>query len=180
MDAGVKAAMLKSSHLVAEKLGVATADTTPTTPTRNPASLRRVHSTESLGSPRPGFMVDAHAFEPPKSAGLPNHVSAQTAHPSPYGATSGRSRQASVDIGRFFSKSVINLGTASSADLTLGGKTSKDKHGSTKNLSPMRFCSLLQGQSSLQLDVEDIKKLRLMLRNESAKYVILPCFSYSH
>ncbi|RXW23275.1 hypothetical protein EST38_g2577 [Candolleomyces aberdarensis] len=58
----------------------------------------------------------------------------------------------------------------STLDLASGGKVAKDKNGTVKNLSPTRFCSILQGQSSLQMDVEDIKKLRLMLRNESASW----------
>ncbi|KAF6759877.1 armadillo-type protein [Ephemerocybe angulata] len=171
MDAGVKAAMLKSSHMVSEKLGMAPA-TISGTPPRN--TLRRVHSTESLGSPRAAFMNDA--FEPPRTAGLPSHVSAQTAHQSPYGGgrsfVSRHASGASVDVTRLFSKSHVNLGSSSNLDLALGlgGKVPKDKNGTGKNLSPMRFCSILQGQSSLQIDIEDIKKLRLMLRNESASW----------
>jgi hypothetical protein len=46
-------------------------------------------------------------------------------------------------------------------------KPSKDK-GSTKNLTPLRFFSILTGTSSTQLEVENVKKLRLLLRNESA------------
>jgi len=170
MDSGVKAAMLRTSHVITEKLGP-----TPTivgTPPRA-ASLRRVHSTESLGSPRAPFMRDVDAFEPPRTAGVPGHVSA---HQSPY--NTGRSnsprqgtghwRGSSVDVGRFFSKSTVNLGAMSSLDLVSAGKA-KEKGSSAKNVSPMRFCSILQGQSSLQIDVEDIKKLRLMLRNESAR-----------
>lgn len=61
----------------------------------------------------------------------------------------------------------------STLDLASGAKVTKDKNGTVKNLSPTRFCSILQGQSSLHMDVEDIKKLRLMLRNESARYVLL-------
>ena len=100
------------------------------------------------------------------------HVSA---HQSPYGSTrtSSHSRHQSVGSG-FFSKSQINLSSFSNLDLTSGGKssngkTAKDKYGSGKNLAPMKFCSLLQGQSSLSIEIEDIKKLRLMLRNESAR-----------
>jgi hypothetical protein len=46
-------------------------------------------------------------------------------------------------------------------------KPSKDK-GPAKNLTPSRFFSILTGTSSTQLEVENVKKLRLLLRNESA------------
>jgi hypothetical protein len=178
MDAGVKAAMLKSSHLVSDKIGPTPAMTVSGTSPRN--TLRRVHSTESLGSlgsPRAPFMGDTvgTTHEPPRTAGLPSHVSA---HQSPYGAARSiatHSRHTSGHWGGsgFFSKSQINLASFSTLDLSSGGKSngkgSKDKQGSAKNLSPMKFCSILQGQSSLQIDIEDIKKLRLMLRNESAR-----------
>ena len=48
-------------------------------------------------------------------------------------------------------------------------KGSKDKEKEKwKDITPTRFCSMLTNTSSTQLEVEAIKKLRLMLRNESA------------
>lgn len=142
----------------------------PATPPRG-TGLRRVHSTESLSSPRPAFLNDVENKPPPPSAGA--YVSA---HNSPY--ASNRSRQASGHFrgASLFSRSQSNLGSnlASMSNLDLAGslKPTKDKTATVKQLSPMRFCSILQGQSSLHIDVEDIKKLRLMLRNESARYVL--------
>jgi hypothetical protein len=141
----------------------------PATPPRG-TGLRRVHSTESLSSPRPAFLNEVESKQPPPSAGA--YVSA---HNSPY--ASNRSRQGSGHFrgASLFSKSQSNLGSnlASMSNLDLAGslKPAKDKTATVKQLSPMRFCSILQGQSSLHIDVEDIKKLRLMLRNESARYV---------
>jgi hypothetical protein len=48
------------------------------------------------------------------------------------------------------------------------GKLAKDK-ALAKSISPARFCSILTGTSSTQLELETVKKLRLLLRNESAK-----------
>lgn len=47
----------------------------------------------------------------------------------------------------------------------------KDKTVKSAALTPAKYCNLLTSASSTQLDVEVIKKLRLMLRNESARYV---------
>ncbi|KAJ2918485.1 hypothetical protein MD484_g1959, partial [Candolleomyces efflorescens] len=177
MDASVKAAMLKTSHVITEKTAPAGATfALPGTPPRNNSvGLRRVHSTESLGSPRAPFMHE-DSIGSPRTAGSPTHVSA---HQSPYGSGrpygqrqgSGHWTGGSVDMGRLFSKSHITLPSMSTLDLASGAKVTKEKNGTVKNLSPTRFCSILQGQSSLHMDVEDIKKLRLMLRNESARYV---------
>ncbi|EKM58484.1 uncharacterized protein PHACADRAFT_117477 [Phanerochaete carnosa HHB-10118-sp] len=53
-------------------------------------------------------------------------------------------------------------------------KTAKEKGKKDKGretaVSPRRYCNLLQSASSLQLDIEVVKKLRLMLRNESASW----------
>jgi hypothetical protein len=50
------------------------------------------------------------------------------------------------------------------ADLT--GNTARGKV-----LSPLQFVSLLTGKSSLELEVDVVKKLRLLLRNEAARWV---------
>jgi len=44
---------------------------------------------------------------------------------------------------------------------------SKDK-AFGKTVTPVNFCSILFSSSSLTLDIEVVKKLRLMLRNEAA------------
>jgi hypothetical protein len=45
----------------------------------------------------------------------------------------------------------------------------KDKSAAAKNLTPAKFFGLLSGTSSTQLEVETVKKLRMLLRNESAR-----------
>ncbi|EAU85331.2 hypothetical protein CC1G_07601 [Coprinopsis cinerea okayama7 len=170
MDSTVKAEMIKSSQvLTLNPPPSAPAQAPPSTPPRS-TGLRRVHSTESLASPRPPFMNEgAYGSHTPKTSGYVSTHNSPYAAPRPRQA-SGHTRGASL----FFSKSqgnlAANLASMSSLDLTSLGKPAKDKSGTVKNLSPMRFCSMLQGQSSLQIDVEDIKKLRLMLRNESASW----------
>ena len=50
-------------------------------------------------------------------------------------------------------------------------KSKKDKAKDTA-LSPQRYSDVLEATSSMQLDIEFVKKLRLMLRNESARCVL--------
>ncbi|KAJ3505341.1 hypothetical protein NLJ89_g7475 [Agrocybe chaxingu] len=172
MDASVKAAMLKSSQTMA--ISPVPEPSPPSTPRTN-RGPRRAHSTESL-SPRhatiASLMNDNSELPYPGLSAAP-----VSAHISPYLSSperkaSGHSRGLSFDPPRFFSKSQINLAEPSSSstlDLLAGSKVSKEKGISvSKNISPTRFCSILTGTSSTQLDVEDLKKLRLLLRNESA------------
>lgn len=162
MDSTVKAAMLKSSQTMAPN------PPKPVTPpvTPRPIALRRVHSIESLDSPRsskPYLDYDIPAPPNPPFAG--RQVSA--IHGSTPRKSSGHSRGISFDA---FSRSQVHLPmSASTLDLGTGGKAGKDKLTAAKNLSPTKFFSILSGTSSTQLDVEDIKKLRLLLRNETAR-----------
>lgn len=173
MDSTVKAAMLKSSTILA-KQPREIPSVLPGTPR---GTLRRAVSTESLGSPLQNLGTDRDAFEPPHPPFAGGQVSA---HHSPYlsassprKASGSHSRGLSFDAQRLFSRSQVNLATDSSADLTLapGPLSAKDKGTvRAKNISPTKFCSILTGTSSLQLDIEDVKKLRLLLRNESASW----------
>ena len=171
MDSSVKAAMLKSSQTMA--IAPAPEPSPPSTP-RSKNGLRRAHSSDSLNTPRHPTLASLAADD---SGELPYpgisaaHVSA---HQSPYLSSpqrkaSGHARGMSFDGTRLFSKSQVNLVASSSTlDLTAGGAGKASKGAVTKNLSPTKFCSLLTSTSSTQLDVEDLKKLRLLLRNESA------------
>ncbi|KAF9493166.1 hypothetical protein BDN71DRAFT_1450718 [Pleurotus eryngii] len=161
MDATVKAAMLKSSHILVSK----PSQSPPMTP--RTASLRRTRSIDSISSPgRSSSALDGEVLQPPR----PNFV---------YGASSGEpgsprgthSRGSSFDLTKHFSRSQVNLATSSSLDLStlVGSKPSKEKVPS-KNLSPAKFFNILSGTSSTQMEVETIKKLRLLLRNESASW----------
>jgi hypothetical protein len=177
MDASVKAAMIKSSQTLATTPAIGHSD--PITPRAN-KSFRRAHSTESL-SPRHQTLASlaAEHSELSHTGFSAAHVSA---HHSPYLASpqrkpsSGHPRGMSFDAPRLFSKSQVNLASSSTLDLTGGGKQGKEKGAViTKNISPTRFCSILTSTSSTQLDVEGLKKLRLLLRNEVASYVSYQC-----
>ncbi len=172
MDESVKAAMIKSSQTMA--ISPVVDNMTPTTPQAK--GVRKAHSTDSMNSPRhPTLASLANDNSDLPYPGLTaSHVSA---HNSPYLATppgrlSTHTRGMSFDGTRFFSRSQVNLASASSSsnlDLTAGSKLGKEKGALlTKNLSPTKFCSILTSTSSTVLDVEDLKKLRLLLRNESA------------
>ncbi|KAF8071848.1 armadillo-type protein [Lyophyllum atratum] len=164
MDSTVKAAMLKSSQTMA--LNPPRPVTPPVTP--RPAPLRRVHSIESLDSPRPSKpYMNYDITEPPNPPFAGRQVSAIHGSPTPR-KSSGHVRGISFDA---FSRSQVNLPMSTSTlDLTSPGKPGKDKLPAARNLSPTKFFSILSGTSSTQLDTEDIKKLRLLLRNESASW----------
>ena len=175
LDSSVKAAMLKSSHTLASS--PTTADwERPVTP-QSKKGLRRVQSSDTFDTPRQPTLASLAAEESRKLAYPPSlSVAPVSAHHSPYllapqRQASNHCRGLSFDGERVFSKSQVNLAASSSAlDLSnqkLTKEKSKDKSG-TKTLSPTRFCSLLTGTSTLHLEVEDVKKLRLLLRNESA------------
>ncbi|KAG6910845.1 hypothetical protein DXG01_007160 [Tephrocybe rancida] len=166
MDATVKAAMLKSSQTMT--LNPAKEVVPPVTP--RSVGLRRVHSTESLDTPRqPKHYINYDGFEPPRPPFAGGQVSAIHGSPSPR-RPSSHSRGLSFDAPHMFSRSQINLSSSSTLDLVASGKQGKEKFTATKNLSPTKFFSILSGSSSTQLDVEDIKKLRLLLRNETASW----------
>ncbi|KAG7098442.1 hypothetical protein E1B28_000393 [Marasmius oreades] len=164
MDSNVKAAMLKSSR------GMNLTVKRSTIPQSPPGTLlRRTRSTDSLDSPHAlkGLEYDLRPPRPPFAA-----LDSQQSSPgSPSRKASGHSRGISLSSG-FLSRSQINLPlSGSTVDLTSGGKPSKDKSSTLpRNLSPVNFVSILSGTSSTTLEVESVKKLRLMLRNESASW----------
>ena len=175
MDASVKAAMIKSSQTLVTSPVVGLSE--PITPQVN-KSLRRAHSSESISPRHPTLASLAAEYEVSHTAGF--SVAHVSAHHSPYLASpqrkpsSGHPRGMSFDAApRLFSKSQVNLTASSSTlDLTGGGKLGKEKGAIvTRNISPTKFCSILTSTSSTQLDVEGLKKLRLLLRNEVASYV---------
>jgi len=184
MDASVKAEMLKSSYTLIPS-PTTIEPVRPVTPLPK-KGLRRAHSSDTLDSPRQPTLASLAAEESKKLSYPPSlSVVPVSAHHSPYLSSpqrkaSGHSRGLSFDAPRIFSKSQVNL-TASSSTLDLTNhKITKEKlkdKGTTKNLSPMRFCSLLTGTSSLHLELEDVKKLRLLLRNESASLVSIRSIS---
>jgi hypothetical protein len=172
--------MIKSSQTLVTSPVVGLSE--PITPQAN-KSLRRAHSIESLSPRHPTLAsLAAEYSEVPHTAGF--SVAHVSAHHSPYLASpqrkpsSGHPRGMSFDaVPRLFSKSQVNLiASSSTLDLTGGGKQGKEKGAVvTKNISPTKFCSILTSTSSTQLDVEGLKKLRLLLRNEVASYVRYQC-----
>jgi hypothetical protein len=52
----------------------------------------------------------------------------------------------------------------------LVGHAKEGKGGAQKTLSPVQFVSVLTGKSSLELEVDVVKKLCLLLRNEAASW----------
>ncbi|KAI0322116.1 armadillo-type protein [Amylostereum chailletii] len=151
METTVKEAMLKSSHTLV--MPTSAGLERPQTPPQPQFShgLRRVQSGSSLSieSPRPQKVSDNFY---------------QTSSRAAFGDLQ-HARGSSVDLFRPKSRSQTN---AMLAEGVAAGKA-KDK-GVAKNLSPVQFVSTLTSTSSTELAVEPVKKLRLMLRNESASW----------
>lgn len=172
MDATVKAAMLKSSQTMVIPGNTFATHTTPATP--RTAALRRAHSIESIASPRVSktFRGQEHLEPPhPPFAGgqvSAHHLPSVDQSPTPR-KSSAHIRGLSYDAPNIFSRSQVHLPTSHSTLDLSSAKQIKEKSGAAKNISPTRFFSILSSTSSTQLDVEDIKKLRLLLRNETAR-----------
>ncbi|KAF7965950.1 hypothetical protein HWV62_40752 [Athelia sp. TMB] len=164
MDSTVKAAMLKSSQVLTLTPAVPTA---PPSPPPTPRTLRKAHSSDSLSSPRPQNSSQFDLHRPHIGGFLPGSALGHNGSTSIIGlnalgmGTHGRGQ--SFDVGRttaFGQNAPVIPSEYASRKLV------KDK---ALAISPSRFCSILTGTSSTLLEVETIKKLRLLLRNESAK-----------
>ncbi|THH03641.1 hypothetical protein EW145_g6122 [Phellinidium pouzarii] len=149
MDSTVKAAMLRSSQVI--KVGPAP---TPVTPKKSTGTLRKAKSSDSLASPQLAFEFS----QPPQTASrflgaamrssisLGRHSEEDLSPPK---ALTGHARGVSLDLPKTSSKVHLPLVTKSEGISTKTHKT----------------CT-----SSLELEVEVVKKLRLLLRNESASW----------
>ncbi|THH29930.1 hypothetical protein EUX98_g4256 [Antrodiella citrinella] len=161
MESSVKAAMLKSSKVLAVAK--------PTSPPRSPRGLRKAYSSESLvSSPRPQHMPLMDDYDLFRAPQMSSHALDGTmATSSPPGRSfATHSRGMSMDTRRDFTtqqKVVIPS--------TPPGK-SKDKSTKNSTNAPARFCNILTSISSIQLEVETVKKLRLLLRNEPASWTL--------
>ncbi|RDX57101.1 hypothetical protein OH76DRAFT_1424700 [Lentinus brumalis] len=141
MDPTVKAAFLKSSQALAQMKPASGSATL------SPRTLRRVLSSDStLSSPRPQKL----ALQEYDLADAPR---------SPFGT--GHSRGMSLDARR----QTVESSGAAVAPL----KVTKDKKKSAA-ITPEKYVRILLGQSSTAMDIEVVKKLRLLLRNESASW----------
>ncbi|KIY64986.1 hypothetical protein CYLTODRAFT_438015 [Cylindrobasidium torrendii FP15055 ss-10] len=178
MDPTVKAAMLKSSHMLTLKPSDMTAALEPPMTPRS-AALRRSRSTDSLSSPRrsgtPMDFDDDDELLPPIRPFAPPQLSSH--HNPSVGSPKSRksSHSRGLSLNAFASRSAVNLPlSVSVTDLSTtagGSKGGKDKYGTLgKNASAVQIISALTSTSSQNLDVELVKKLRLCLRNESASW----------
>ncbi|GBE87862.1 hypothetical protein SCP_1200870 [Sparassis crispa] len=144
MDARVKAQMLKSSGIITAKSSIARPQTS--------RGVRRAYSTESLGSPRPQLkraLEECDVFSSRKEPPIlsPAHV-----------------RGISINVGRSAMHSFAPAQNAAT-------KTAhKDKRARASSVSPGKYCNILRGNSSTSLEVDSVKKLRLLLRNEATTW----------
>ena len=152
MEPTVKAAMLKSSHVLAPAA-------TATTPAPTTRGLRRVQSGSSISIESP-LNGSAAVLGHPQTA---NGATMPDARYGPSAATASaihHSRGVSIDAPR---RPKSRSGFTTSAT-DLNSSTARGKA-----FSPVQIVSLLTGKSSLELEVDVVKKLRLLLRNEAAR-----------
>jgi len=153
LEMPVKAAMLKSSHVLTTQHVVSQVSA------KRP-KLRRSLSSNHVDSPRKNFLE--YDFPPPRIQ-IDEPLTAPVAPfmadgPERPSSAMSRSRRGSFDT----SKPVI---------FSHGSKPSTGKNGklSVRDISPIAMCTTLAETSSTQLELEIVKKLRLMLRNETAR-----------
>jgi len=155
MEPTVKAAMLKSSHVLAPAA-------TATAPAPTTRGLRRVQSGSSISieSPLNGSAAVLGHPQTANGATMPDARYGPSAATATTASAIHHSRGVSIDAPRR-PKSRSGF-TTSATDLnssTVRGKA----------FSPVQIVSLLTGKSSLELEVDVVKKLRLLLRNEAAR-----------
>ncbi|OCH93043.1 hypothetical protein OBBRIDRAFT_750238 [Obba rivulosa] len=141
MNSTVKAAMLKSSQVLAPSK--------PSTATLSMRGIRRSRSSESLQSQTRHTLEQSDLFD--SSKGLPSFV------------TTGYIRGTSFN----FSRSQVDLHEPNSAAFL--PKSVKEKRTKVAG-KPEKWCKILATSSSIRLEVETVKKLRLLLRNEAASW----------
>lgn len=174
LDTPVKAAMLKSSHV----LNIDTPLDPP--PPIQTGQLRKSRSSNSMGgSQRPDHgrsksLFSDIPYEPrsPSSLGAAGGVPVMDEMLDRGSAPWMRDEYASSASSLGRPSSPHNLASASStmssnnqARASVKDKGSKEKE---KDLTPAAFATMLNKTICTDLDVERLKKLRLMLRNESA------------
>ncbi|KAF9243471.1 armadillo-type protein [Melanogaster broomeanus] len=160
MDATVKAAMLKSSHVLTANPPAATA--APATP----RTMRKARSIESITSPHAPLSAMSSDSQP-RRGGLWGSALAGKSTTDLHAMESSdksHARGASFDATRKLS--------SAQAPMTAGELVpSKSKEKALgKGITAVKLCSILSSSSSTTLDIEFVKKLRLMLRNETASW----------
>lgn len=170
MDSTVKAAMLKSSRVIKPA---------PTfdhqTPQKGTGTLRKSKSSDTVGSPRPSRDCEDDLPKPPQTTGrflgaamrssisLGRHSDDEQLAPPK--TPSRQTRGLSLDLSK---ASILHLPSSSTDNVS-----KKGQKGWAKDIQPSKYVNTLTSNSSLELEIESVKKLRLLLRNESAKYVHL-------
>ncbi|CAE6532960.1 unnamed protein product [Rhizoctonia solani] len=169
LETPVKAAMLRSSHVLG------TAPAAPATP----PSLRRTRSNESLASPKPLFGLNAAAasneeLSAPRPAFLADELPRRSLDSSDTTASPSRhARAGSLDLPRPTNLADLAVpkkdkDIKDSEKLKL--KNVKSKGVERDIISPQKFCQILTNTKSVQLEIDTVKKLRIMLRNEAASW----------
>ncbi|CAE6363606.1 unnamed protein product [Rhizoctonia solani] len=169
LETPVKAAMLRSSHVLG---------TVPAAPA-TPPSLRRTRSNESLVSPKPSFGLNTNAgsneeLSMPRPAFLEDEIPRRSLDSSDHTSSPSRhTRGASLDLPR--STSLADLAISKKdKDIKesdkLKSKNVKQKGVERDIISPQKFGHILANTKSVELELETVKKLRIMLRNEAASW----------
>lgn len=160
IDAPIKAAMLRSSRQLAAP--------DVTSPPATPRTLRKTRSSEGLDSPRNIPLPR----DSPHGTPTRKRVMSRPTPPSPSYIPSSHThvRGVSLDFPKLEKVQTIPLSQAE-AQVAKAPATTFSKAKSMRDWTPEAFCSLLNHTSIFQLEVEAVKKLRLLLRNESAGYV---------
>ncbi|KAF9223697.1 hypothetical protein BS17DRAFT_781078 [Gyrodon lividus] len=160
MDATVKAAMLKSSHVLTANPSAAT--TAPSTR----RTVRKARSIESMTSPHAQLSTTDYDNQP-RRGGLWGSALAGKSTTDLHAIDSSdksHSRGAPFDAARTLSRVQAPVTPGE----LISSKSREKAPG--KGITPVKFCSILSSSSSTTLDVEAVKKLRLMLRNETASW----------
>jgi hypothetical protein len=162
LDSPVKAAMLKSSHT----LGLVNVPGSSAPPTSTP-SLRRAKSSDSL-SPTPSRV--GHAHSPSLDLDLVAPFARPNFAPRPHSGSFEGERTASLDISSPFPAVFPAPENGKSKPAKSKGNKDKEKEKEKeKDLSAEAMCAWLAGTKSSVLEVEKVKKLRILLRNETAR-----------
>ncbi|KAF8134963.1 armadillo-type protein [Boletus edulis] len=155
MDATVKVAMLKSSQVMTANPSTAAPFT--------PRTMRKARSIESMTSPLSTMGSESQ----PRRGGLWGSAFAgksTTDLRAMDNSDPSHERGASFDAAQTLSRArapvtPVELVSSKSKEKALG-----------KGMTPVKLCSILTSTSSTILDVEVVKKLRLLLRNEAASW----------
>lgn len=147
------------------------------TPKKQVGSLRKSKSSDTVGSPRAPREDTTETPEPPRTTGrflgaamrssisLGRHSDDELAPPKPINHR--HTRGLSLD----FAKGSPKLQIPASSSSEISNKKSQKTW--SKDMAPSKYFNALMSMSSVDLDIELVKKLRLLLRNESARYASL-------